>query len=62
MQLTGVKRDYYSTKIESSNNDQKSLFDATKKLMVIQQAATLPTHEPNFELAKRFSKLFNDKN
>ena len=26
-----------------------------------QQAATLPTHETNFELANRFSKFFNDK-
>ena len=26
-----------------------------------QQAATLPTHETNFELANRFSKLFNGK-
>ena len=25
------------------------------------QAATLPTHETNFELANRFSKLFKDK-
>ena len=29
MQLTEAKRDYYSTKIEASNNDQKSLFDIT---------------------------------
>ena len=61
MQLTEAKRDYYSTKIEASNNDQKSLFDITKKLLVNQQAATLPTHETNFELANRFSKFFNDK-
>ena len=31
LQLTKAKRDYYSTKIEASNNDQKSLFDITKK-------------------------------
>ena len=61
MQLTEAKRDYYSTKIETSNNDQKSLFDITKKLLVNQQAATLPTHETNFELANRFNKFFNDK-
>ena len=61
MHLTEAKRDYYSTKIEASNNDQKSLFDITKKLLVTQQAATLPTHETNFELANRFSKFFNDK-
>ena len=61
MQLTEAKRDYYSTKIEESNNDYKSLFDITKKLLVNQQAATLPTHETNFELANRFSKFFNDK-
>ena len=61
MQLTEAKRDYYSTKIEASNNDQKSLFDITKMLLVNQQAATLPTHETNFELANRFSKIFNDK-
>ena len=61
MQLTEAKRNYYYTKIEASNNDQKSLFDITKKLLVNQQAATLPTHETNFELANRFSKLFNDK-
>ena len=60
MQLTEAKRDYYYTKIEASNNDQKSLFDITKKLLVNQQAATLPTHESNFELANRFSKFFND--
>ena len=51
MQLTEAKRDYYSTKIEASNNDQKSLFYITKKLLVNQQAATVPTHETNFELA-----------
>ena len=28
--LTEAKRYYYSTKIEASNNDQKSLFDITK--------------------------------
>ena len=61
MQLTEEKRYYYSTKIETSNNDQKSLFDITKKLLVKHQAAILPTHEPNFELANRFSKFFNDK-
>ena len=32
-----------------------------KKLLMNQQAATLPTHETNFELANRFSKFFNDK-
>ena len=46
---------------EASNNDKKSLFDITKTLLVKQQAATLPTHETNFELANRFSKFFNDK-
>ena len=61
MQLTEAKRDYYSTKIVASNNDQKSLFDITKKLLMNQQEATLPTHETNFELANRFSKFFNDK-
>ena len=61
MQLTGAKRDDYSTKIEASNNDQKSLFDITKKLLVNQQAATLPTYEINFELANWFIKFFNDK-
>ena len=61
MQLTEAKRDYYCTKIEASNNDHKSLFDITKKLLVNQQAATLPTHETNFELANRFIKFFNDK-
>ena len=30
-------------------------------VLVNQQAATLPTHETNFELANRFSKFFNDK-
>ena len=50
-----TKRDYYSTKIEASNNDQKSLFNFTKKLLVNQHAAT---HETNFELANRFSKFF----
>ena len=59
--LTEAKRDYYSTKIEASNHDQKSLFDITKMLLVNQQAATLPTHETNFELANRLSKFFNDK-
>ena len=34
MQLTEANRDYYSTKMEASNNDQKSLFDITKKLLV----------------------------
>ena len=29
MQLPEAKRDYYSTKIEASNNDQKYLFDIT---------------------------------
>ena len=62
MQLTEAKRDYYYTKIETSNNDQKSLFDITKKFLVNQQAATLPTHEINFELANRSSKFFNEKN
>ena len=61
MQLTEAQRDYYSTKIEASNNDQKSLFDITKKLLVNQQAATLLPHETNFELANKFSKFFNDK-
>ena len=61
MLLTEAKRDYYSTKIEANNNDQKYLFDTTKKLLVNQQAATLPTHENNFESANRFSKFFNDK-
>ena len=61
MQLTEAKRDYYSTKIEASNNDQKYLFDTTKNLLVNQQASTLPTHETNFELANRFSKFFDDK-
>ena len=60
MQLTEAKRDYYYTKIEANNNDQKSLFDNTKKLLMNQQAATLPTHETNFGLANRFSKFFND--
>ena len=60
MQLTEAKRNYYSTKIEASNNDQKSLFDISKKLLV-KQLATLTTHETNFELANRFSKFFNDK-
>ena len=31
MQLTEAKRNYYSTKIEASTNDQKSVFDITKK-------------------------------
>ena len=57
MQLTEAQIYYYSTKIEVSNNDQKSLFDITKKFLVNQQAATLPTHETNFELANRFSNL-----
>ena len=61
MQLTEAKRYHYSTKIEASNNDQKSLFDITKQLPVNQQAETLPTHETNFELANRFSKFFLDK-
>ena len=61
MQLTEEKRYYYYTKIEASNNYQKSLFDITKKLLVNQQAATLPTHETNFELANRFGKFFDDK-
>ena len=61
MQLTEAKRDYYSTKVEASNSDQKTIFDSTKKLLVNQQAATLPTHKTNFELANRFSKFFNDK-
>ena len=61
MQLTETKRDYYYSKIEASNNDQKSLFDITKMLLVNQQAATIPTHETNFELANRFSKFFNYK-
>ena len=61
MKLTEAKIYYYSTKIEASNNDQKSLFDITKKLLVNQKAATLPTHETNFELANRFIKFFNDK-
>ena len=61
MQLTVAKIDYYSTKIEVSNNDEKSLFDITKKFLVNQQAATLPTHETNVELSNRFSKIFNDK-
>ena len=58
IQLTEAKRDYYSTKMEASNNDQESLVDITKKLLVNQQAAT---HETNFELANRFRKFFNDK-
>ena len=61
MQLTEAKKDYYSTKIEASNNDQNYLFDITKMLLANQQAATLPTHETNFELANRFSEFFNDK-
>ena len=61
MQLTEAKRDYYPIKIEASYNDQKSLFDITKMLLVNKQATTLPTHETNFELANRFSKFFNDK-
>ena len=61
MQLTEAKRNYYSTKIGASNKDQKSLFHITKTLLVNQQAATLPTHETNFELANRFNKFFNDK-
>ena len=32
-----------------------------KSCWLNQQAATLPTHETNFELANRFSKFFNDK-
>ena len=58
MQLTKTKRDYYSTKIEASNNN---LFNINKKLLVNQQAATLPTHKTNFELAIRSIKFFNDK-
>ena len=61
MQLTEAKRDYYSTKIEASTNNQKSLFDIIKQLLVNQQVATLPTQETNFELANLFSKFFNDK-
>ena len=33
MQLTEAKRDYYSTKREANNDDQKPLFDITKKLL-----------------------------
>ena len=47
MQHTEAKINYYSTKIEASNNDQKSLLDITKKLLVNQKAATQPTHETN---------------
>ena len=61
IQLTEANRYYYSTKIEASNNDQKSLFDIIKKLLVNQQAATLPTHETNIELVNLFSKYVNDK-
>ena len=32
MQLTEAKRYYYSTKIEASNIDQKSLFDTTDEI------------------------------
>ena len=39
----------------------RSLSSILPKLPVNQQAATLPTHETNFELANRFSKFFNDK-
>ena len=49
------------SKIKFQNNDQKSLFDINKKLLVNQHAATLPTHESNFELANRFRIFFNDK-
>ena len=34
MQLPEAKRDYYYTKVEASNNDQKSFFDITKKFLV----------------------------
>ena len=51
MQLTEAKGDYYSTKIEASNNDQKSLFDIIQK----------NSNSTNFELANWFSKFFNDK-
>ena len=61
MQLTEAKIDYYYTKIEAINNDQMSLFDITKKLLVNQQAATLPNHETNVELAYRVGKFFDDK-
>ena len=55
MQLPEAKLYYYSTKIKATDNDQKSLFDITKRLIVNQQAVTLPTHKTNFELAIRFS-------
>ena len=41
MQLTEAKRDYYSTKMEESNNDQKSLFDITQKQLYQPMKPTL---------------------
>ena len=40
MQLKEAKINYYPTKIEASNNDQKSFFNITKTFMVNQQIAT----------------------
>ena len=61
MQLIETKRDCYYTKTEAINNDQKSLFDITKRFLVTKQTANLPKYESNFKLANQLGNFFDSK-
>ena len=59
--LKQAKIDYYSDKVSSCGNDQKSLHKITKHLLQGSTEASLPSGKPSNELAQGFSDFFIDK-
>ena len=59
--LKQAKIDYYSDKVSSCGNDQKSLLCVTKHLLQGSAEASLPSGKSSNELAQGFSDFFIDK-
>lgn len=59
-QLSAIKKEYYSTKIEDSTGDTKALFRIANGLLESQQQS-VPFHEDATDLANKFANFFKDK-
>ena len=56
-----IKKEYFSTKIEEAELDQKQLFQLSKSIMGDKHEIILPTHHDEKDLANQFCEFFLNK-
>lgn len=59
--LLRCKKEYFSTKIEEAELDQKQLFRLSKSIMGDKHEIILPTHNDEKDLANKFCEFFETK-